>query len=184
MRRFFPLLSAGVMLACTSAQQPAAAPVAQQNVRIPATNGGVPVTMTVTRSTSPASQTVAGSADAVWSALPAVYAALSIPIEQRDATSRSLGNPAYKVRRRLGDVALSKYVDCGSAQGAPSADTYEIVLSVATHLQAISSDSTSVTTVIDGRGRPAGYPADYVNCGTRGQLEKRFFDLLALELRR
>ena len=177
-------LSALAFTACSSTPQPEVSPLPQQTIRIPGSNGGVPVTMGITHSTTPAVRAFGSPADAVWNALPAVYTTLGIPIEERNVAARTLGNPALKLRRRLGDVALSKYLDCGNTQGGPSADTYEVVLSVESRVQAMGADSAVVTTIIDGRGRPVAFSADYVNCGTRGQLEKRFYDLLSLELRR
>jgi hypothetical protein len=180
------VLSALAITACSSKPQPDVAPLPQQTIRIPGSSGGVPTTMGITHTTTPSVRTVGASVDAVWNALPAVYTALGIPIEDRNVAARTLGNPALKLRRRLGDVALSKYLDCGNTQGGPSADTYEIVLSVDTRVRAAAggADSAVVTTIVDGRGRPVAFSADYVNCGSRGQLEKRFFDLLSVELRR
>lgn len=177
------VVCATLVAGCQPKAEPAVAPQPSQTIAIPGTNGGTPMTMTISRTTSPAVRVVAGSADAVWRALPTVYSVLSIPIEERNVAARTLGNPALKLRRRLGDVPLSRYLDCGSAQGGPSADTYDVLLSVETRVQAVGADSAMVTTVVDGRGRPVAFSADYVNCGSRGALEKRFFEVLGVQLR-
>lgn len=182
MRRLL-VLSALLASACATSRPPEA-PVPQETVRIPGSNGGMPATMSIQHSAAPSVRGFGRSADDVWGALPAVFAGLSIPIEERDVSARLVGNPSFKARRRLGDVPLGRYLDCGTTQGGPSADTYEIVMSVLTRVQAVGTDSAVVTTVVDGRGRPVAFSADYVSCGTRGELEKRFFDRLAVELHR
>jgi hypothetical protein len=45
-----------------------------------------------------------------------------------NAATGTMGNSSLRVRRRLGDVAISKYINCGNVQGGPSADAYEIQL--------------------------------------------------------
>jgi hypothetical protein len=115
--------------------------------------------------------------------LPAVYESLGIPVTDRDPAARTIGNTSYKVRRRLGDVPLSRYLDCGSTQGAPSADSYEILLSVNTRLQSATADSTTVSITVNAMGRPVFVSAEYVRCGSVGGLEKRFFDTMNAKLR-
>jgi hypothetical protein len=154
-----------------------------QTIRIPASSGGASTTLAVAATTTSSVKTVSASADRVWSVLPAVYESLGIPVTDRDPAARTIGNTSYKVRRRLGDVALSRYLDCGSTQGAPSADSYEILLSVSTRVRPGAPDSTAVSITVDAMGRPVFLSADYVRCGSMGGLEKRFFDILNAKLR-
>lgn len=169
--------------ACAGTPAPGGPPVPDQTVRTDGSSGGSPMTMSIAHTTSPSVRTVSAPADRVWNALPAVFASLGIPIEERDVGARSLGNPALKVRRRLGDVSLNRYLDCGSTQGGQSADTYEIVMSVMTYLRP-AAEGTEVTTIVEARGSPVVFSAEYVTCGTRGALEQRFFDALNQELKR
>src|SRR5258708_6566884 len=70
--------------------------------------------------------------DPAWLALRTVYDSLGIALATVDNRNHMMGNPNMKIRRRLGNTALSKYINCGNTQGSPSADTYEILLSVLT----------------------------------------------------
>ena len=65
--------------------------------------------------------------DRVWP-LRAAYDSLAIPVAVFNAATGTMGNSSLRVRRRLGDVAISKYINCGNVQGGPSADAYEIQL--------------------------------------------------------
>src|SRR5690606_40865365 len=75
-------------------------------------------------------------------ALP-IYESLGIPITRVDATSHIIGNEGLKVRRRLGDAPLTRYLDCGSGQGGPNADTYEVHLAVLTEAREAAPDRES-----------------------------------------
>lgn len=183
MRRLI-VLSAALLSACASSNRTdPAAQATERTVDVLNTNGTVPVSMRTTHVATQSGRSYRASADAVWNALPAVYAGLGIPIAERDPATRTIGNPSYKLRRRLGDLPLSRVLDCGSTQGSPSADTYEVLLSVNTKVSQVTADSVEVVTLVDGRARPVAFTADYVNCGSLGALEKRFFDRLAVELK-
>ena len=176
-------MSAILLSACASSQGSSAPPMPDQTFRIPASSGGASTTLAITSSTTSSVKSVPATAERIWSVLPAVYESLGIPITDRDPAARTIGNTSYKVRRRLGDVPLSRYLDCGSTQGAPSAESYEIVLSVTTGLQAGTSDSTRVSITVSAMGRPVFLSAEYVRCGSTGGLEKRFFETLNSKLR-
>jgi hypothetical protein len=133
---------------------------------------------------NPSQRTVAGSAERIWNALPAVYDSLGLPITDRNVAGRSIGTSSLKIRRKLGNTPLSRYLDCGSTQGSPSADSYEVQLTVLTRLLPAGGDSTTVSTTVDALARPVFVSGEYVNCGSNRTLEKRFFDLLNAELRR
>lgn len=181
MRRVLSM-SAILLSACASSQGSSAPPMPDQTIRIPASSGGAATTLAIAASTPSSVKTVPASAERIWSALPAVYEALGIPITERDPAARTIGNTSYKVRRRLGDVPLSRYLECGSTQGAPSADSYEILLSVSSRLRSVTPESTTVSITIDAMGRPVFLSAEYVRCGSTGGLEKRMFDILNTRL--
>jgi len=82
------------------------------------------------------------------------------------------------VRRRLGKVALSRYLDCGSSQLGPSADEYQINLAVMSSVQARSGDTTVVTTNVDATGTGLQFSGQSVRCTSRGELEKRIHELV------
>lgn len=181
-----PLAVVSVVLlsACASSQGTAAAPPTQQTVHVATATGSTGSTMALTSGDDPSQRVIAAPVARVWDALPAVYETLGLPITDRNVQARSLGTTSFKLRRRLGDVPLSRYLDCGDTQGSPSANSYEVVLTVATRLAPGASDSTAVTTNVTAMARPVFVSGEYVNCGSTRALEKRFFDLLAVELHR
>ena len=178
-------ISAVLLSACaSSSQSPSVAPQTDQPVRVinPGTSGVA--SMSIAQSDNPSQRLFPTSAERIWNALPAVYDSLGLPITDRNAAGRSIGTTSFKLRRKLGNTALSHYLDCGSTQGSPSADNYEVVLTVLTRLLPGAGDSTTVSTTVDALARPVFVSGEYVNCGSTRALEKRFFDILDAELRR
>lgn len=171
-----------VLCACAKSPHAVPTPQADQTIRIPPTAGGQARSITMGRSTSPFTRTVNAPLALAWNALPRVYATLGIPVTDRDVSAHALGATAVKLRRRLGDVPLSRYLECGSTQGAPSADTYEVLLTMETRLHAAGTDSTVVVTTMSAMARPVAFSSDYISCGSRGGLERRFFEVLGVEL--
>jgi hypothetical protein len=183
MRRLIAV-SAVLLSACASSPGAGSAPQPDQTLRIPTSNATGGSTITIAQSESPSQRTIAAPAAAVWNALPAVYETLGLPITDRNAEARTTGTTSYKIRRKLGNTPLSRYIDCGSTQGSPSADSYEVLLTVSTQLLAASSDTTGVSTTVSALARPVFVSGEYVNCGSTRALEKRFFDILRVQLRR
>lgn len=120
----------------------------------------------------------------VWGALRNAYDSLAIPVATVDAASRTIGNSGLRVRRRLGEVGLSKYINCGNAQGPPSAETYEIQLSVMTQALPDSTGGTGLMTTVEARGRPIALSSEYTLCSSTGTLESRIVALVESQLRR
>lgn len=182
MRRVLAL-SAILLSACASSQSGSAPPVPDQTYRIPSGTGGSTTMRATGSAPSFSTKTVPASAERVWSVLPAVYKSFGLPVTDRDAAAHTIGSSSFKVRRQLGSVPLSRYLDCGSTQGGQSADSYEILISVNTRMQSGPGDSTTVTTTVDAMGRPVFLSAEYVNCGSKGSLEKEFFAVMDAQLR-
>jgi hypothetical protein len=184
MRRF-AAVSAVLLSACASSQQNTSAPPpTEQTIHVATATGATGSTMSMTQGDDPSQRTVAATAARVWDALPAVYQTLGLPITDRNNQAQTIGTTSFKVRRRLGDAPLSRYLDCGDTQGSPSANSYEVVLSVNTRLVPAAGDSTTVATTVTAQARPVFVSGEYVNCGSTRALEKRFFDILTAELRR
>lgn len=122
--------------------------------------------------------TIAAPADKLWRALPAIYDSLGIPRSVIDASSRLIGNRGLQIRRQLGNVRLSKYIDCGSPQARPSADFYDVNLSVVTQLEVIAPGDTKVMTTVDAMGRPVSFTGEYVRCATTGEIEAKISKML------
>jgi hypothetical protein len=113
------------------------------------------------------------TADAIWNVMPSVFDSLGIAVGTLDPDTRVIGNTALKVHGHLASVALSKYIDCGQTQGFPSADTYDVHLSVLTQVSPGKGSSATVATVVEAVARPAQFKGDYSRCETKGELEAR-----------
>lgn len=184
MRRL-AVVSAALLCACASSQQNTPAPPpTEQTVRVATVAGAPGRTISMTQGDDPSKRIVAAPAARVWNVLPAVYQTLGLPITDRNVQSQSIGTTSFKVRRRLGDAPLSRYLDCGDTQGSPSANSYDVLLTVTTRLAPAAGDSTTVSTTVAAQARPVFVSGEYVNCGSTRALERRFFDLLNVELHR
>jgi hypothetical protein len=122
--------------------------------------------------------TVTASVEKLWNAVPAVYDSLGIPPGMVEPASHMYGNRGLQIRRQLGTVRLSRYIDCGSAQARPSADFYDVNLSVVTQLQPVDSANTKVVTTVDAMARPVAFTGEYIRCATTGGIESRISAML------
>ena len=115
--------------------------------------------------------------DALWKVLPAVYDSLGIEITRRDPASHTLGNDGLRLRRRLGKVPLQRYLDCGSSQGGPNAESYDVHLTVRTRLQPGAAGHSRLSTTVQAQARPINFAGDWVRCTSKNQLEQRIAEL-------
>lgn len=173
----FALFLAG----CTSTPGPRPDPaVGGSTVRVAGAGGGVATTaMRVNPSYDVRFDTIHASVDRIWSALPAVFTALAIPLTTADNQSLRFGNEGMKVRRKLGDNQLIKLLDCGRSQIGENADSYEIVMSVLTLLERVGPTTTRVATSVEATGKPIQFAGGETRCRTKGELERQ----IALALR-
>jgi hypothetical protein len=180
--RSFVLLVLIPLAACAPSQSPGTPEPEEQTVRVRGMTDGSGLRMT--SNTTAKVDTLLTPLDAVWKALPSVYATLEIPIEQFNAENNTIGNSALKVYRRLGKFPLTRYLDCGQTQIGPNADSYEVMLSVLTSIRKARSDSTNtvVATTVSALARPIQFRGDYVQCSSKGALETRFFEVLKVQL--
>jgi hypothetical protein len=117
--------------------------------------------------------TIYAGASAIWSALPAVYTALSIPLTTADNQTLRFGNEGMKVRRKLGETSLVKLLDCGRTQIGQNADSYEIIMSVVTTLKRHDENITVISTSVEASGKPLQFGGSETRCRTKGELEKQ-----------
>lgn len=174
------LLSIALAACASSGASPSGAPT-METVRVASGNSMMTTTMHPTVNANGA--TIAFPLDQAWAALRFVYDSLGIPVATLDPASHTIGNPEMKLRRRLGDVGLSQYINCGNTQGAPSAETYEIRMSVLTQAQPAASGSTTVTTMVEARGKPITMSGEYTLCTSTGTLERRIVDFVRARLK-
>jgi hypothetical protein len=175
-------LSAATLAPCAAQSDPSSAAPVPQTVRVVAGAGGS-THLTTLRGRAGVSGTFDMDIDRAWQQLPSVYAELGIPVTERNNGARTLGNPGFKVRRRLEGVPLVRYLDCGRTQGAPSAETYEILLAIRTQLTA-DDGRTTVSTLVDAAARPVNFSGEYSACSSTGALEQQIVDRLYRDARR
>ena len=124
------------------------------------------------------------SADAVFRILASAYDSLGIPVTSMDPVRKIIGNPGYKIRQRLGKVVLSRYLECGTTQIGPNADSYDVVLNVTTTVAPDGAAGSTMTTIVDAQSRPATFNQAYNRCSTKGLLESRLTDIVKARLSR
>lgn len=120
------------------------------------------------------------SLDRAWTAVRAVYDSVHLPVATYDAATHTIESPTLRLRRRLGEVPLSRYLKCGNAQGTSGADTYEVQLAVRTTLRALENGGTSVLSFVNAEARPITISGDYARCVSTGKLEERVLELTNL----
>lgn len=121
-------------------------------------------------------------ADAIFRILPSVYDSLAVPVTSLLPATKSIGNPQFKTRQRLGKVAMSKYLDCGTTQIGPNADSYDIVLNVNTNVVANGAAESTVTTTFEAMARPATLSQAYSRCTSKGLFESRLTEIVKARL--
>lgn len=121
--------------------------------------------------------------DRAWTAVRAVYDSLHLTVAGYDAAAHTIESPTLRLRRRLGDTPLSRYLNCGNAQGVSGADTYEVQLAVRTTLRVSESGATSVLSYVNAEARPITISGDYARCISTGKLEARVVELTSMMAR-
>ena len=114
-----------------------------------------------------------------WAALQEAYTTLAIPVTELNQQTRSIGNNAYRVRRRIGDVPTMRALDCGGDSGMPNAETYQLMLTVKSRIIPNDAGGSVVQTTLEGTGKnPTTAASSDVRCSSMGALEKRIADLV------
>ncbi|MGH7712462.1 MAG: hypothetical protein ACREOG_14325 [Gemmatimonadaceae bacterium] len=171
------LLFLASIFACASSGAVSEQPVTPQT-----RGAGLGDGRTMTTTTSSISGELPFPVERVWAILPSVYDSLGVPATDVNASTRIVGNSGLKVRRRLGALPLSRILDCGTTQGGPSAETYEIVMTIRTRLQPAGASATTLATEIEASGRPVSFAGNDVRCMSKTTLEKRIFETVKQRL--
>ena len=161
-----------VLLCACASPHPGIDRTADQTVRVFGPGGGQ---VRMTSSEAAGAVTIGYPIDQSWTALKAVFDSLEIPRDNLDDVSHVIGHSGAKVHRAIGRVPLVRIIDCGSTQGAPSAETYEVQIAVLTHLTP-KGGATEMTTTVEAVGRPMAFSSEYVRCLTKGVLERTLVD--------
>ena len=138
---------------------------------------GQNVRINTTTTTVALSENVPVGPDSAYKVLVKVYTDLAVAATTLDSRQRIVGNPSLKVRRRIGGVTLVKYLDCGYKDGAPNAETYDIVLNLMSSVSGQTPTSATVSTRIEGVATHPVFGSQTV-CTTTGELEKRIAQMV------
>jgi hypothetical protein len=128
--------------------------------------------------------TIPFAPERVWRSLPAVFDSIGIPVAELDPPKRAMGNSAFKVRGRLKNVPLSRYLDCGtSTQIGPNADSYEVNITLRAEVKPAEAGAATLVTTFEAIARPANFAQAYSQCASKGALESRFVALVNAQLK-
>ncbi len=145
---------------------------------------GMPGKLTVTSSSRASVSAMTFAVDDVWRVLPAAFDSLGLKVSVMDKAQRVIGIEGLKVRVQLGRTPLSRYMDCGQTQIGPNADSYDVLLSVVTTVQAVATGGSSITTNFDAAAKPIAFSQAFSRCSSRGLFESRLVDLVKRQLQR
>jgi hypothetical protein len=181
MGRCTTMLSLSALCACASTGSTREdAPASPQTMRVGGRAGATIVAEAVPNVTK-----VPYTVEQVWRALPAVYEALAIPTALLDSKAHVISNQGSKVRQRLGKVPLSRYIECGTTQIGPNAETYDVQLSVVTRVDADPpSGGAKISTTVDAAAKPVAFSQEYSRCSSKGELETRIVELVTEQVKR
>ena len=144
---------------------------------------GVAGKLTTSSSSSASVASVSAPLDQVWRMLPALFDSLAVPVALIEPAKHVIGNEGFKIRQRLGKVTLSRYMDCGTTQIGPNADSYDVYLTVLVQLQPGANGTTSIATSFESLARPIAFAQEYSRCSTKGLFETRLVALVKAQLK-
>ncbi len=127
------------------------------------------------------SNTIGKPLDDVWAVLPDIWNTLGVTVDGISQKEHRLTSSVIRVRRSLGGVPLSRYVDCGRSTLGPNADSYFIALKVETVLSP-SGSATVVQSAMQASGEGTGNGGQVMRCSSTGELENRIADRLQKRL--
>lgn len=181
--RGIALVSCLSFVACVTSSGAAGSPATSETVRVGGGAGGT-MTAEIHPTVNAIGAVIPFTIDRTWGAVRTAYDSLSLPVAAFDAATHTITSPTLRLRRRLGETALSKYINCGNTQGGQSADSYEIQLTAQTVLQAADARTTRVLSTVSAQGRPITLAGEYTRCTSTGNLERRVAELVNTQLSR
>lgn len=152
---------------------PGAAP-AEQHVAVQGGGGG---SLNIVPTTGLSTHALAFPVAVVWKVLPAVFDSVAVPVDLLDPATHTIGNRGLKIRGKLGTVPLGRYIDCGTTQIGPNAESYNITLTLTAALSPQAGGGTSMTVNMEASAKPLAFSQEPFRCSTRGALERRVVDL-------
>jgi hypothetical protein len=179
MRRLLVACLAPALACAGTNPTPGAAPVEQHVVVLSdgATGGSGASSLNFVSSSGVSTREFAAPLERIWKILPDVLDSLAVPVGLLDPAHHTIGNSGFRLRGKLGKVSLSRYIDCGSSQIGPNAESYDITLTLTLALAATPGGATAMTTDLEATARPIAFAQAPFPCTTKGNLEKRVIDL-------
>lgn len=168
-----PVAIAFIALSACAATHPESSRPSSESVRVVGQSGG---SIRMSAGEGAATTTIAFTPDRVWGVLPAVFDSLGIPIGTVDPVRRLIGNTGFKAHQRLGKTSLGKYIDCGKTQGFPSADSYDVYLTITTQVRPAEQGTAMLSTLVEAAARPMAFSGEYIKCSSFGVVESLILD--------
>ena len=110
----------------------------------------------------------------VFEAVKAVYEELGIPPGTHDPSTGRVGNTDFWKSRRLGNEALSNYLNCGESFTGPAANNYRIYISLISLVRPDGKGASELETAFSAQAQNMeGTSGDRIACGSTGRLEER-----------
>ena len=131
--------------------------------------------MQLTRDAAISSEVFAADADAVWAALPAVYATLEIPVDGIDTGAKLLSS--NQRWRRVGGKGMSTYFNCPGAYGNVAASG-DVFVTLRTQVLPGGESATTVRHQVEAVARSSTGAISQVRCTSRGSLENLLTETL------
>lgn len=114
-----------------------------------------------------------GTPQSIFSRVAEVYEELGIPVEILNTRNFLIGNANHRVRRRIGELSMSRIVDCGVTISGSRASRDMIVMDLRTQVTPVSETEVSVETLLIATARSTdGASTNEVNCSSLGRLER------------
>jgi hypothetical protein len=164
--------------ACAGASHGTGATIAPPTTVTPTTQrvttgGGATISINTVNVNSGSSTLIVTTVDSAWAALKVVYGELGIPVTTLVDAQRLIGNEGYRVRRRIGRLAMQDVLDCGGSQGMPNAETYDIWLTISSTVAGNPKGGAILLTRIDATAKSPTFNRNQsVSCASQGVLEK------------
>jgi hypothetical protein len=183
MSRVFLAAAVVTVAGCASSSSSGVAMSGPATQTLSVAGGG---SMTINASGSgPVSHRIEAAVDRVWRVMPAAFDSLGVPVTRLDQAQKVIGNEGFKIRQKLKNVNLSRYLDCGQTQIGPNADSYEVFMVLLVQVRPVANVATasSLVTTFEASARPLTFSQGYSRCTTSAALEQRLLAAVQAQLK-
>lgn len=181
MRSLMWFVVGAALCGCASSGTPSPdlAPASRTSTQTIVGAGGGSAALNLVNDANALSTEIAAPVDVTWNALQSVYASLEIPLSMRDEQKKTLGNSAFRTRRRIGPVPMIRALDCGGESGMPNAETYDITMEITSLVTPGAPGRTRLQTLVQASAqRATGGNNNPVRCSSIGGLEEKISEMV------